>query len=172
MTNQEAIRILEFMKSEMLLSFDNDRKKALNMAIEALKEQPEHSQNTSSKQPDLETFGVKTGETCEDVISRQDAIDAVEFGITYAKVLNKETGEVMELFKKSNEELQKAVDRIEALPSAQPEIIRCKDCKHIQKWRSEESAKKFGQIYECARNVLNCPKPEDFCSRAEGRTDG
>ena len=42
-----------------------------------------------------------------DTISRQDAIDAVEFGITYAKVLNKETGEVMELFKESNEELQK-----------------------------------------------------------------
>ena len=50
---------------------------------------------------------------------------------------------------------------------AQAEIIRCKDCKHRQKWRSEESAKKFGQIYECARNVFDCPKPEDFCSHAE-----
>jgi hypothetical protein len=56
---------------------------------------------------------------------------------------------------------------IENLPSAQPEIIRCKDCKHLKKWRSEESAKKFGQIYECARNVFDCPKPEDFCSHAE-----
>ena len=55
------------------------------------------------------------------------------------------------------------------LPSAEPEIIRCKDCKHIQKWRSEESAKKFGQIYECARSVFGCPKPEDFCSWAELR---
>ena len=53
----------------------------------------------------------------------------------------------------------------------QSEIIRCEDCKHLQKWRSEESAKKFGQIYECARNVLNCPKSEDFCSRAERRED-
>lgn len=53
------------------------------------------------------------------------------------------------------------------MPSVQPEIIRCKDCEHLQKWRSEESAKKFGQMYECARHVLNCPKPEDFCSRAE-----
>jgi hypothetical protein len=60
---------------------------------------------------------------------------------------------------------------IEELPSAQPEVVRCKDCKHIQKWRSEESAKKFGQIYECAGGVLNCPKPEDFCSHAERRTD-
>jgi hypothetical protein len=53
------------------------------------------------------------------------------------------------------------------LKNAETEIVRCMDCKHLQKWRSEESAKKFGQIYECARNVLNCPKPEDFCSRAE-----
>lgn len=54
---------------------------------------------------------------------------------------------------------------------AESEIVRCKDCKHIQKWRSEESAKKFGQIYECARNVLNCPKSEDFCSCAERREE-
>ena len=60
---------------------------------------------------------------------------------------------------------------IDELPSVQTENILCKDCKHLQKWRSEESAKKFGQIYECARNVLNCPKPEDFCSHAERRTD-
>jgi hypothetical protein len=52
-------------------------------------------------------------------------------------------------------------------PSAQLEIISCKDCKHLQKWRSKESAMKFGQIYECARNVFDCPKPEDFCSHAE-----
>ena len=121
MTNEEAIMILKAMIDDMILVFDRDRKKALNMAIEALKEQSKHDQNSMSKQPDLDTFGVKTGETCADAISRQDAIDAVEFGITYAKVLNKETGEVMELFKKSNGELQKAVDRIEALPSAQPE---------------------------------------------------
>ena len=62
--------------------------------------------------------------------------------------------------------------QIKDLPSAQPEIIRCKDCKYACKWRDEESAKKFGQIYECARGVLNCPKPEDFCSKAERRTNG
>lgn len=62
-----------------------------------------------------------------DLISRQAAIDAVEFGITYAKVFNKYTGEVTDLFKKSNEELQKAVDRIESLPSAQPEKLTDKE---------------------------------------------
>jgi hypothetical protein len=94
-------------------------------------------------------------------------------------------------------QINEDIETIKALPSAQPEptleqieeychkrclsivdnallhkyvqagIIRCKDCKHLQKLRSEESAKKFGQIYECARNVFDCPKPEDFCSHAE-----
>lgn len=51
-----------------------------------------------------------------DTVSRQAAVDAVEFGITYAKAINKETGEVVELFKSSNDELRKAVDRIKQLP--------------------------------------------------------
>ena len=41
MTNEEAIMILKAMIDEMILVFDGDRKKALNMAIEALKAQPE-----------------------------------------------------------------------------------------------------------------------------------
>ena len=55
----------------------------------------------------------------DDLISRQAAIDALEFGITYAKVFNKETGEVKELFSEANEELRKAVERIKQLPPAQ-----------------------------------------------------
>ena len=39
MTNEEAIRILESMKSEMLLVFDHDRKEALKLAITALRAQ-------------------------------------------------------------------------------------------------------------------------------------
>lgn len=110
-----------------------------------------------------------------DLISRQDAIDAVEFGITHAKVINKETGEVMELFKESNEELQKAVDRIEALPSAQPEIIRCKDCKY---WQDQEEG--VVEVPICARPANKYEKfplvmligGDGFCSYAERRTDG
>ena len=70
-------------------------------------------------------------------------------------------------------------DEINADPSiqieysnAQPEIIRCADCKHVRKWRSEESAKKFGQVYGCARGVLRCPEPGDFCSYAKRRAYG
>lgn len=55
-----------------------------------------------------------------DLISRQAAIEAVDFGITYAKAIDIETGEVKELFKESNEELTKAAERIKQLPPAQP----------------------------------------------------
>ena len=55
------------------------------------------------------------------LISQQAAIEAVEFGITYAKAIDTKTGEVRELFKQSNEELRKAVERIKALPPAQPD---------------------------------------------------
>ena len=44
-------------------------------------------------------------------------------------------------------------------PSAQPEIIRCKDCK----WK---------QGAECVRFADVRPFADDFCSRAERRTDG
>lgn len=54
----------------------------------------------------------------EDIISRQAAIEAIEFGITYARAINKETGEVKELFQEGNNELRKAAERVKALPTA------------------------------------------------------
>ena len=56
-----------------------------------------------------------------DLIDRQQAIKAVELGITYAKLIDTETGELLEPFKASNDELKRAVQRIKKLPSAQPE---------------------------------------------------
>lgn len=63
----------------------------------------------------------KMVKTMDDLISRQTAVDAIEFGITYAKAINKETGEVKELFQEGNKELKKAAERVKALPPAQPE---------------------------------------------------
>ena len=56
-----------------------------------------------------------------DLISRADAIDAVEFGITYAKAIDVNAGESKELFKEGNEALKKAVERLKELPPAEPE---------------------------------------------------
>ena len=39
----------------------------------------------------------------DDTISRRMAIDAVEFGITYAKAIDVNTGESKKLFKESND---------------------------------------------------------------------
>ena len=50
-------------------------------------------------------------------------------------------------------------------PSAQPEIVRCKDCRYY----SDDDE------YEHWCNGFGCPArlttPDDFCSRAERRTD-
>lgn len=57
------------------------------------------------------------------------------------------------------------------MAAAQTEIIWCKDCKNVREWRSEEAAKKFGQIYECVRGVLMCPGPKDYCSKAKRKKE-
>ena len=66
---------------------------------------------------DKELFG--NSEQLDDTISRQAAINAIEFGITYATAINIETGEATELFQEGNDELKKAVKRVKGLPSAQ-----------------------------------------------------
>lgn len=81
----------------------------------------------------------------------------MEFGITYAKAIDVNTGESKELFKEGNDALKKAVERLKELPSAEPEIIRCKDCK----W--------FGEA-GCAVMIvddLDKPTEDDYCSFAE-----
>ena len=57
------------------------------------------------------------------------------------------------------------------LRNAESEIVRCKDCKHIRRWRSEEAAQKFGRAYECAYGVFRAPHADDFCSKAERREE-
>ena len=68
-------------------------------------------------------------------------------------------------------ELNQSIRYLMRLPSAESEIIQCKDCKHLLKWRSEESAKKFGQLYECGKDILMNPALKDFCSKAESRDE-
>ena len=78
-----------------------------------------------------------------DLISRQAAIDAI---------YRLDIPEDMCVF----EILSHIELKIGTLPSAQPKIVRCKDCK----WK---------QGSECARFAEVRPFPDDFCSRAERR---
>ena len=80
-----------------------------------------------------------------DLIDRKAAIDAID-----------------KLHDKPNAWLECAVEAIEKLPSAQPEIIRCKNCKHYHPnycavWIRFDTIK---------------TKPDDYCSRAERKEDG
>ena len=146
--SEEAITILKYMMVDIPVPkaavTQIKRNEAIEMAINALK-----------------CSGILNS---SDTISRQAAIDAVEFGITYAKAINKSTGEVKELFKEGNKALNEAVERLKELPSAQPEIIRCKDCKHHH-YEGED-------IPYCDRIDYGYGwKDNDYCSMAERRTD-
>ena len=76
----------------------------------------------------------------DDLISRQAAIDAIR-------------GEI-EINGYSH-----VVDVLEQLPSAQPEIIRCKDCKFYR-----QEIDMCDEPYSTAHNVVH---EDDFCSKAE-----
>ena len=54
---------------------------------------------------------------------------------------------------------------IRELPSAQPEIIRCKDCKYCDRGIDEDG----NQFLQCFGWVGT--QEDDFCSHAERRTD-
>lgn len=84
-----------------------------------------------------------------DLISRQAAIDAVE----KAKTVRSVDGEIF--CAKINAQMN-----IQHLPSVQPEIIYCKDCKH---WRYDDCQND---------NHGYCPTNEnDYCSYGEHREE-
>lgn len=54
------------------------------------------------------------------------------------------------------------VNAIKALPSAQPEIIRCKECKFYDHfWNGDW----------CSLKNIDVKDANDFCGRAKGKTD-
>ena len=70
------------------------------------------------------------------------------------------------------------VDALKQLPPIQPEIVRCKDCKH---WIPYDWM--FSEVWQ-SKNIADYPEDEigcdccdmamkanDFCSRAERRTE-
>ena len=66
-------------------------------------------------------------------------------------------------------ELRSAEWAIEDLPSAQPEIIRCKDCKY---WREHKYAKETKRYIPFCGFSAIYTQADDYCSKAERRTDG
>ena len=95
-----------------------------------------------------------------DIISRQDAIDALE---KVAELYPWRVPGDCDSYSQYNEAWQDALNRadseIEALPSAQTEIIRCKECVHAD------------IFYHCDY-MTTWHDGECFCSHGKRRTDG
>jgi len=85
-----------------------------------------------------------------DLIERQDVLDEMQI-CDFVRIENF-AGDVRMLFA---DDLEK---RINAIPSAQPEIIRCKDCKYYNP---------IGVCIEMSSAVCE----DSFCCWAERRTD-
>lgn len=92
-----------------------------------------------------------------DLISRQAAIDALDK--RFDDVPMEQTAEILKLRKDLRE-----------LQSAQPEIIRCKDCKH---WTNNIGDSELRDNYcnEAAHGFYYRCSGDDFCSYAERREE-
>ena len=96
----------------------------------------------------------------KDTIYRQDALDAL--------------GDKPETWNDTDYELGQVAqwhyDRtaIAKLPSAQPEIIRCKDCK----WYGRADKRRFYRGMDCLQKRIDTIIPDkDFCSYAERKKE-
>lgn len=98
------------------------------------------------KQRIIGTKGKQKGEPMSDLISRAAAIDVA----------------------KQHWYKPDIAGALAELPSAQPEIIRCKDCK----WYGRADKRRFYRGMDCLQKRIDTIIPDkDFCSRAERRTD-
>lgn len=89
-----------------------------------------------------------------DLISRQAAIDALDGEIT---VTGRANAEAVRGY------ANLVCDRIKRLPSAQPEIIYCKDCK----WSDWYDAADGHKYCYCMETGAAGRTADDFCSYAE-----
>ena len=121
----------------------------------------EHLKQMPPAQPETHDKRTKT-HSC-DCISRQDAIDAIlaVTGNSSVRELYEHVQE-HELSDMWSGGVNAAIDIIIAVPSAQPEIIRCKDCVHYY----------TGFPYDRCLITDKYAEEDDFCSWAERRTDG
>lgn len=93
-----------------------------------------------------------------DLIDRQVAIDALEREKTYC-IAFRDGYTPINVFEKYNAGLTDGIKALKNLPSAQPEIVRCKECIHSR----------------CGSDGIECQmhyrptKEQDFCSYGERR---
>lgn len=97
-----------------------------------------------------------------DLIDRQKAIELIHTLYPSMPFMRANR----EWWKKKYKPYIECKEALEQLPSAQPEIIRCKDCKY-----AEPNGKYGCEVYHYKLYETHDMKADDFCSRAERRTD-
>lgn len=103
-----------------------------------------------------------------DLIDRQKTIDAILKETAYQNVRD-----LYEYAEDHGNEwcggIVDAIDAVIAVPSAEPEIIHCKDCKYY----GRADKRRFYRGMDCLNKHIDTIVPDvDFCSKAERREDG
>lgn len=93
-----------------------------------------------------------------DLISRQAAIDAIHEDADWLAAQGSDW---------QVERMERDKSILKSLPSAQPEIIRCGDCKYFK----VEYAWNCASYPVCEVSPQRIITPDDYCSFAERRTD-
>ena len=103
-----------------------------------------------------------------DSISRAKAIEQMSlYGSVWMEYTDDMTKE--QIAEKALRESKLAlIEVVKQLPSAQPDIVRCKDCKHYQ--FADNCAFGF-PVKRCEWTGFEDVEDNDFCSRAERRTE-
>ena len=91
-----------------------------------------------------------------DLISRQDAIEVIEE--MQMPIMRSMFPEEQFVFKGMSE----ALSAIKDLPSAQPEIVRCKDCEYGEQDKAEEPKKCDTCKHEKEPWSMQCHRCEDY----------
>lgn len=140
MTNEFAIKVLTELRGygNKFANIGFDRKEALDLAIKALEQQPcEYEPFTIAEvSPEMRKLMEEWQKPCEDAVSRQAVIDAID-NIDWYHISNK--GELVQGANKQTMPLYKAADifyAIDALPSVTPKFTD----EEIQKMQELEQA--------------------------------
>ena len=103
-----------------------------------------------------------------DLISRQAAIDALDRIFDRCEEIEAHLpeGDPDRTGYKMYPDYMTVWKYLHQLPSAQPEIIRCKDCK----WYGRVDKRRFYRGMDCLQKHIDTIVPDrDFCSKAERR---
>lgn len=138
MTKQEAIDVITSCDKIIWYRLADDEKEALDMAIEALSAQ-------------LDNNSTKVDNENVDLIRRRDAIDALK---RLQKDISGDYTDLDPMVMAGCGYIGDCIGEIQDLPSAQPDLIRCKDC------RFEDG------VWYCNVHFMDV-EPNGFCHLAE-----